>query len=147
KIDLRAPSDGGTYEPGSNITVDYSCSDPDGGGILFCAGDLANGAPLDTSHAGTFGFSVTAVDNARHLTQTHVTYTIVDRRPPRVEIQSPLWDHDYILGSSVAASYYCWSPGNIRITSCTGTLSRGALIDTRSIGAHRFTVTATAANG
>ncbi len=147
QIDLRTPSDDAAYDLGSDVTVDYSCSDPDGGGILFCGGDLPNGAPLDTSRAGTFGFSVTAVDNARHMTQTHITYAVVDRRPPRVEIQSPLADHDYILGSSVPASYYCWSPGGVRITSCIGALPNGALINTSSIGPHTFTVTATDANG
>src|SRR4029078_13434922 len=109
----RTPGDGAAYELGSNVTVDYSCSDPGGSGVAFCFGDLPNGAPLDTSHAGTFRVSVTSVGNARNLTTTHATYTVVDLRQPRVEIQSPLADHQYTLGSSVPANYYCWSPGNI----------------------------------
>ena len=147
QVDLRTPSDGATYELGSDVMVDYSCSDPDKGGIAFCSGDLPNGARLDTRFPGTFHFAVTAVDNARHTTQRQITYTVVDRRPPRVEIQSPLADHDYILGSSVAATYYCWSPGGIHLASCTGTLPNGALIDTSTIGMHNFTVTGTDANG
>jgi hypothetical protein len=147
QIDLRTPSSGATYQLGANVTIDYSCSDPGGSGVIFCGGDLPNGSPLDTSHAGSFSFSVTAADNARHVTQTHVSYTIVDLRPPRVEIQSPLADHQYTLGSSVAATYYCWSPGNIRIASCTGTVASGDNFDTSSIGPHSFSVTATDANG
>jgi WD40 repeat protein len=147
QIDLRYPSDGASYELGSDVTVDYSCSDPDRGGIVFCSGDVPDGAPLDTRTAGTFHFSIAAVDSARHITQRQISYTIVDRRPPRVEIQSPLADHDYILGSQVAASYYCWSPGGIHLDSCTGTLPNGALIDASAIGIHTFTVTGTDANG
>jgi hypothetical protein len=147
QIDLRTPSDGATYELGSNVTVDYSCSDPGGSGVIFCSGDLPNGAPLNTSQAGTFRFSVTAVDKVAHITETHITYTIVDRRPPRVEIQSPLADHQYSLGSAVPASYYCWSPGSIRITSCSGTTANNELIDTSTLGPHTFSVTATDANG
>jgi hypothetical protein len=147
QIDFRTPSDGATYDLGSSVTIDYSCSDPDGGGILFCGGDLPAGAPLDTSRVGTFSFAATAVDGARHVTQAHVTYTIVDRRPPRVEIQSPLAGHEYTLGSAIPASYYCWSPGNIRITSCSGAVANNGLIDTNTIGPHTFAVTATDANG
>lgn len=147
QIDVRTPSNGATYELGASVTIDYSCSDPGGSGVLFCGGNLPNGAPLDTSQAGTFRFSVNAADAARHVTETHLTYTIVDLRPPRVEIQSPLADHQYTLGSSVAANYYCWSPGNIHITSCTGTAANGDLLDTNSLGSHSFSVTATDANG
>ncbi|MFL5944110.1 MAG: PxKF domain-containing protein [Gaiellaceae bacterium] len=146
-VEFRTPREGGTYDLGSDVTVDYSCSDPDGGGILACEGNRPDGFPLDTSQAGTFGFDVIAVDNVRHITTAHVSYTVVDRRPPRVEIQSPLADHDYILGSSVPASYYCWSAGHIAVTSCSGSLTNGASIDTSSIGAHTFTVTATDENG
>jgi len=147
QIDVRTPSNGATYELGASVTIDYSCSDPGGSGVIFCSGNLPNGAPLDTSQAGTFRFSVTAADGARHLTETHLTYTIVDLRPPRVEIQSPLADHQYTLGSSVAATYYCWSPGNIHITSCTGSAANSDLFDTSSLGPHSFSVTATDANG
>jgi Tol biopolymer transport system component len=146
-IDLRTPADGATYELDSNVTIDYSCSDPGGSGIGFCQGDLPSGAPLDTSNAGTRRFNVTAADNAGHFTETNVTYTIVDRRPPRIEIQSPIADHEYPQGSYLSANYYCWSPGAVHILSCDGTLPNGATIDTNSIGPHTFTVTARDANG
>ena len=146
-IDLRTPADGATYDLESNLTIDYSCSDPGGSGIGFCQGDLPSGAPLDTSNAGTHRFNVTAVDNAGHVTQTNATYTIVDRRPPRIEIQSPLADHEYPQGSYLSANYYCWSPGGVKILSCDGTLRNGATIDTSGIGPQTFTVTALDKNG
>jgi hypothetical protein len=146
-IDLRTPADGATYELASNVTIDYSCSDPGGSGVGYCQGDLPSGAPLDTSQAGTHRFNVTAVDNAGHFTETNVTYTIIDRRPPQIEIQSPLADHEYPQGSYLSANYYCWSPGGVHILSCDGTLPNGATLDTTGIGPHTFTVTALDKNG
>jgi hypothetical protein len=146
-IDLRTPTDGATYELASSLTIDYSCSDPGGSGVAYCQGDLPSGAPLDTSQAGTHRFNVTAVDNAGHVTQTNVTYTIIDRRPPQIEIQSPLADHEYPQGSYLSANYYCWSPGSVKILSCDGTLRNGATLDTTGIGPHTFTVTALDKNG
>ena len=146
-IDLRTPADGATYELGSNLTVDYSCSDPGGSGVAYCQGDLPNGAPLNTSSVGTHRFSVTAIDQASHVTQTTVTYTVVDRQPPRIEIQSPLADHEYPQGTTLSASYYCWSPGGAHILSCEGSLPNGATVDTSRIGLRTFTVTAQDANG
>jgi hypothetical protein len=145
-IDLRTPSRGATYELGSNVTVDYSCSDPGGSGVLFCGGDLPDGAPLDTSHTGTFNFRVTAVDNARHIVETHVAYTIVDHRPPTIEIGSPLDGRTYTLGTGLSAFYWCGSPGGFWIVSCNGTVPYGDVVDT-SLGTHAFTVTATDENG
>src|SRR4029077_21051344 len=113
-IDLSPPADGATYELESNLTIDYSCSDPGGSGVAYCQGDLPSGAPLDTRSPGIHKLNVTAVDTAGHVTQTDVTYTIADRRPPRVEIQSPLADHEYPQGSYLSANYYCWSPGGVK---------------------------------
>ena len=147
QIDVRTPSDGATYDLGADLTIDYSCSDPGGSGVAWCSGDLPDGAPLDTRQTGRHTFNVVAVDNAGHLSQTTVTYTIVDTRPPRIEIGSPLAGASYSLGSGVSASYYCWSPGGLHIVSCSGTVPSGKLIDTTSVGPHTFTVTASDENG
>ncbi len=146
-IDLRTPSNGATYDLGADAKVDYSCSDPGGSGVIFCGGDLPSGAPLDTSWAGLHRFSVTAADKAGHVTETHLTYTVVDRSPPRVVIQSPLVDHDYSLGATWSTNYYCWSPGNFHVVSCNGTVPSGDPLDTAGIGPHVFAVTATDENG
>ncbi len=146
QIDLRTPSNGATYALGSNVTVDYSCSDPGGSGVLFCGGDLPDGASLDTSHAGTFSFEVSAADNARHITETHVSYAVVDRRPPTIEIGSPIDGRTYTLGTGLAAFYWCRSPGGWPIVSCTGTVPYADVLD-MSLGSHTFSVTATDANG
>jgi Tol biopolymer transport system component len=147
QIDLRTPTDRAEYDLNSNVTVDYSCSDPGGSGVIECHGDLPSGASLDTSWAGLHTFGVTAVDRASHITRTHVTYTVVDRSPPRVIIQFPFEDHSYTLGSAWSVNYYCWSPGNVHIVSCDGPVPNGDPLDTTSLGPHTFAVTGTDANG
>jgi hypothetical protein len=147
QIDLRTPSDGATYDLGANVTVDYSCSDPGGSGVAQCTGDLPNGSRLNTDSAGTRTFHVFALDNADRMREATATYTIVDRQPPRVVIQSPLEGHDYSLGAAWSTNYYCWSPGNVRIVSCNGPGPSGEPLDTTSLGPHSFAVTATDANG
>ncbi len=102
--------------------------------------------PLDTSHTGTFNFRVTAADNARNFSESHVAYTIVDHRPPTIEIGSPFDGRTYTLGTGLAAYYWCGSPGGFRIVSCNGTVPYGELVDT-ALGTHTFTVTATDENG
>jgi WD40-like Beta Propeller Repeat len=146
KIDLRTPADGATYELGSNVTVDYSCTDP-GGGIDLCRGDLPNGAPINTDYAGTKRFNVLALDKGGNLTQTTATYTIVDHRPPSVHITYPGENALYFVGSTVLASYDCSSVSGAHVTSCTGPVPNGSAFDTSKIGPHLFAVTATDENG
>jgi hypothetical protein len=145
-IDLRTPSDGATYELGADLTVDYSCDDPGGSGVVRCQGNVPDGAPLDTSVPGTHRFSVVAFGTAGAVGTVISTYTVVDRRPPRINIQSP-FPGTYPIDTAASAYYSCWSPGNVWIVSCTGTVPSGDRIPAASVGPHTFTVTATDANG
>ena len=146
QIALRTPGDGATYELGSDVTVDYSCTDP-GNGIDLCRGDLPNGAPLNTDYPGTKRFEVVALDKGGNVTYATATYTIVDHRPPSVHIAYPNENGLYFLGSSVLASYDCSSVSGAHVTSCTGPVPTGSPFDTSSIGSHTFAVTATDENG
>ena len=58
--------------------MDYECRDEPGSGIATCAGDLPDGAALDTSAPGTRSFTVTATDVAGNSASTTVTYRVVD---------------------------------------------------------------------
>lgn len=146
QITLRTPSDGATYELGSDVTVDYSCTDP-GNGIDLCRGDLPNGAPLNTDYPGTKRFEVVALDKGGNVTYATATYTIVDHRPPSVHIAYPNENGLYFVGSTVLASYDCSSVSGARITSCTGPVPNGSVFDTSTIGLHSFEVTAVDENG
>ena len=143
-IELRTPVNAGGYDLGANVTVDFSCVDTHGGsGIQLCQGTLPNGAPLDTSHAGTFTFQVTALDNAHNLATATSTYSVVDRTPPSVSITTPADQAVYKQDQLVAAAYTCSdSPGGSGVLSCSGNVASGAAIDTSTVGTHSFAVTA-----
>jgi hypothetical protein len=146
-IELRTPASAGDYDLGSSVTVDYGCSDGRGGsGVQLCSGTLPNGAPLDTSHPGTFAFEVATLDNANNFARTSVTYRIVDRTPPAVTISSPAEHAVYKQDQVVASDYACIDgPNGSGIVSCDGSVADGAAIDTSAIGEHTFTVTASKA--
>jgi hypothetical protein len=141
-IDLRTPSGGATYDLGAQVTVDFSCSDPKGTGVQVCAGDLPVGAPLDTSLIGTHTFHVFAVDNSRNISQKTSTYTVVDRRPPTIQITSPGNGATYTLGQAVSAAYWCASSPSAHLVSCLGPVANGGSVDTSTIGTKTFTVNA-----
>jgi hypothetical protein len=74
---------GGTFFQGQpNVTTAYSCGDQFGTVTSCTAADgagnpVANGAPLDTSHTGSTGVTVTATNDAGQTTSTSVTYKVV----------------------------------------------------------------------
>ena len=141
QIDIRTPADGATYELGDQVSVDYSCADPNGTGVAACVGDLPVAAPLDTSRAGTFRFRVLAVDNSRNISQAQATYSVVDPRPA-IHITSPGTDSTYTLGDTVAAAYSCASLSGAHIVTCAGPVASGNAIETSTVGAKTFTVNA-----
>ncbi|MFL5952675.1 MAG: PxKF domain-containing protein [Gaiellaceae bacterium] len=145
-IELRTPASAGDYDLGSSPTVDYGCSDGLGSGVQLCSGTLPNGAPLDTSHPGTFAFEVATLDNANNFARTTVTYRIVDRTPPAVTISSPAEHAVYKQDQVVVSDYACTDvPNGSGIISCDGSVTNGAPIDTSTIGEHTVTVTASKA--
>jgi len=143
-IELRTPVDGGTYDVGQNATVDFACSDGVGGsGIRYCAGTRPNGAPLDTTHVGSFTFQVTALDGANNIATATATYHVVDRTPPSITVTTPAGQAVYTQNQVVAADYACTDePGGSGLASCKGDVASGAAIDTSTVGDHTFTVTA-----
>jgi Tol biopolymer transport system component len=144
-ISIDTPADGATYAQGENVTVHYSCADePGGSGVGVCNGPVPDTAPLDTSNIGTFRFTVFAVDQAGNRATATSTYQVVDRTPPTISIAAPADHAVYMLGQSVPADYTCADqPGGSGIASCSGPVAAGAAIDTSSVGAKTFTVTAT----
>jgi len=140
---FRTPADGATYEQGAQLTYDYSCEDDPGGlGILACASTMPFGMPIDTSHVGTFSFSVTAVDAQLNLSQELVHYSIVDRTPPTITFTTPADGATYTLGQQVWASFSCDDHDGSGLNGCKGDVPNGTQLDTSSLGSKTFTVTA-----
>jgi Tol biopolymer transport system component len=142
KIELRAPVDGATYELDSDVKVDYACTDPNGTGVAYCAGDRPSGYPLDTSQTGIHNFTVYALDNSHNFSQVHASYNVVDSRPT-VQIASPSNGATYTLGDMVPAGYSCHSAPDTQLVTCGGPVPNGSAFDTGSVGSKTFRVTAT----
>jgi hypothetical protein len=77
-IDLRSPLDGAVYLLDEEVLADYSCADEDGGsGLASCLGDVADGAPVDTSTVGEKEFAVEAEDVAGNTSVARSVYRVV----------------------------------------------------------------------
>jgi hypothetical protein len=73
-IAIASPAHGVTYAPGSVVPFTFSCADSSG--TPSCVGELANGAPIDTSSSGVYQLDVTSVDAAGNTARRWVTYTV-----------------------------------------------------------------------
>jgi hypothetical protein len=68
-----------------------------------------------------------------------------DTQPPTITIASPADGAAYILNQAVLANYSCEDPSGV--SSCVGPVANGNAIDTSTVGAQTFTVTAQDAAG
>src|SRR5262249_18643849 len=59
------------YQRGSALTAQYTCTN-----AVACVGDVANGAPIDTSVPGLKTFRITATDAEGNSTTELVTFTV-----------------------------------------------------------------------
>jgi hypothetical protein len=139
---LCAAADGAWHL--SDVTIACTASDLESG--------LANAADasfhLTTSvPAGTETTSATT--NSRQVcdvvgncsTAASITGNKVDKKAPTIAIASPMAGATYGLKAKVSASYAC-SDGGAGMTSCTGPVASGSLVNTSSRGTHTFAVTA-----
>ena len=141
-ITLTAPADGAVYATGATVNADYTCS-PDPvtlAAVTTCAGDVANGAPIDTATAGSKTFTVNATDANGDTNLAMHTYT-VDGTAPAISLTTPAQGAVFAENEVVNAAYSCTDLGGAGIASCTGTVPTGTALDT-SAGTHTFTVTA-----
>jgi hypothetical protein len=75
-------------------------------------------------------------------------FTVAMSDAPLATIASPRANATYRLGQIVAASYRCdEAAGGPGVASCAGTVANGSPIDTSTLGAHTFSVTARSYDG
>src|SRR5438270_10399221 len=74
--------------------------------------------------------------------QITITPGPADTTAPAIAIATPARGASYRQGKTIIASYSCTDRDDA-VTSCSGTVPNGSPIDTRSPGAHSFTVSAT----
>lgn len=81
KIDKKAPSisiavpSGGNYTVNQAVQASYACADG-GSGLASCAGPVTSGTGLDTTHAGTVSFVVSAADKVGNQSTATASYTV-----------------------------------------------------------------------
>ena len=148
---ITAPADGRTFAVGQHQATSFSCSEgTDGPGIQSCTDSNNSSSPgvLDTSTPGTHTYTVTATSKDGQTAKASVRYTVAGA--PSVQVSSPVSGATYTRGQVVGAGYRCQEgtdgPG---IASCAGAgaVAVGMAIDTSTLGAHSFMVTAVSADG
>jgi len=75
-ITLAVPGDGATYKLGEQVWAAYWCEDR-ASGMNGCKGDVASGAPIDTSSFGVKTFTVTAYDRAGNVARKTNSYSVL----------------------------------------------------------------------
>lgn len=150
-ISIDSPAAGAAFERHASVPADYICADEAGGsGLADCIGTVPNGDNVATATIGSHDFTVDAHDNAGNpATLTH-TYTVLDVTVPTVRIHSPADGATYEHHQVVAADFDCVDDdggSGIAPGYCEGTTEAGSPIDTSTLGAHTWTVTATDRSG
>ena len=147
---IVSPKAGGTYKLGQVVRTSFACHDASGEpGIASCLdsnGASSGHGKLNTSSPGAHTYKVFATSKDGRTVQVVLHYRVAGR--PTVTISAPKNKATYTKGQRALARYSCRDgqagPG---ISSCVGTVASGRPINTRTTGAHTFTVTALSKDG
>jgi len=143
-------------------TVTFTCtgtgltyslvSGPSHGTLGAINGDQVTYTP-NAGFSGTDSFQVQATDVAGQTATDTVTVTVAAAiGPPTATITTPANGATYTQGQVVDASYTCADASNgpglkSGTAGCSGTVADGAAINTATLGAQTFKVTATSTDG
>jgi len=160
-IVITAPAGGQTYALGQSVASSFSCTDgADAPGIASCEDGTGHSGTtgsisgsLDTSTLGSHTYTVTATSHDGQVRSAAITYTVA--APPTAQIASPASGETYALGQSVPTSFSCaegaYGPGIGSCSDATGHSGTDGSItgtlDTSTLGAHTYKVTASSQDG
>lgn len=153
---ISSPQAGATYGAGQTVLASFTCTDGAGGpGISLCTGTTPNGSAIDTTTTGQHTFTVTATSDDGQTATTTITYNVTASvvtqtgpGAPIVSIGSPQGGARYAYGKKVPVSFTCVEgSGGSGLSSCVGSVAKGAAISTTKPGQHTLTVIATSSDG
>ena len=141
-VTITTPPNGATYDRGQVVNADFACTDSVA--VHTCVGTVADGSPIATSTLGIHHFSVTGRDTAGNTKKVIHEYTVVDGTDPTVTITTPADGATFLHGQVVDADFACADEaGGSGLDTCVGDVADGSAVDTSTLGAHEFEVTAT----
>jgi hypothetical protein len=75
-VTITTPADGSTFALNEVANADFSAAPAAGAELTQLDGTLPNGAPIDTTAAGLYSFTVSAKDSAGNTKETTTQYTV-----------------------------------------------------------------------
>jgi len=129
---------------GENVTLHCTAEDADSGlaDASESAFDLKTSLPDNDEAPNVFTNSYQVCDRVGNCASTQVGGNKIDRRAPWVGINSPAAGSVVTIGQTLVASYACEDDGS-GLASCAGAVPSGQPLDSGTVGARNFTVTAT----
>jgi endonuclease G len=134
---------------GANVTLACTVTDAESGlaNMADASFTLATLVPDGTEDGNAATDARTVCDRVGNCaTAGPIAGNKIDRKKPGITLTTPANGGVYQLNKTVAAAFNC-TDGGSGATACTGTAANGAAINTSSVGAKTFSVTATDAVG
>lgn len=149
---INLPASGETYAVGEAVPTSFECTDGKfGPGIELCAdsdGGFGTEGSLDTSALGHHTYTVTATSFDGQTASAEISYTVA--AAPEAIIEQPNAGGYYAKGQIQKTEFEC-SEGEFgpAIESCldSGSSSSPGTLETSTLGAHEYRVTATSEDG
>lgn len=150
-VQIGAPVDVGTYALDQVVPTSFTCLDDAGAALTSACTDSNGGSGssgrLDTATAGAHTYTVTVTSSQGDAART-LHYTVVAMA---AAISAPADNGTYTLGEDVPTSFGCGDASGAPATgSCIDSNGRSGgsgTLDTGTVGAHTYAVTATSASG